>query len=234
MLFVREVHTVRGGQADAFERSYRDGWMRILAAGDDARLIWYLHHAHGTGPAYTVVTFTAVRDGGAWERLALRLHDGDLQEWAAEVDAMRHDVSGRILAPVRGSPMQTVALTGVPTQPQARPPMLYMEDTGSPHAPLDDYIRFLDDGYRARIAARPVDERLLDIVACFQVAFGSHDRREVVLMQRIVDRERLLHVLVAPAAEHGATTEGYMSEALRLRDTWESRLLRTSTWSPLG
>ena len=55
--------------------------MPMLAAGDDARLLWYANQAHGSGPAYTVVTVTAVRDGAAWERLALRVQKGDLQEW---------------------------------------------------------------------------------------------------------------------------------------------------------
>ena len=57
-------------------------WMPTLAEGDDARLLYFLHLTHGTGRAYNVVTITAVRDGAAWERLASRLHDGDLQPWA--------------------------------------------------------------------------------------------------------------------------------------------------------
>ena len=73
MLFIHEVHTVRGRAEDEFEAAFRDGWMPTLAAGDDARLLWYTNHAHGSGPAYTVVTVTAVRDGPAWERLALRI-----------------------------------------------------------------------------------------------------------------------------------------------------------------
>jgi hypothetical protein len=107
-----------------------------------------------------------------------------------------------------------------------------MEDSGRPHAPLDDYIRFLDEGYRRRIAGRSAEERLLEIVACFQVAHGSHDRREVVLMQRIVNPDRLLSVLATPTSARGGTSSEYMEEALRIRDLWESRLLRTSTWSP--
>ena len=31
-------------------RLYRDGWMPMLAEGDDARLLWYMNHAHGSGP----------------------------------------------------------------------------------------------------------------------------------------------------------------------------------------
>ena len=81
MLFMHEVHKVRGRREDDFEAAFREGWMPMLAAGDDARLLWYADHAHGSGPAYTVVTVTAVRDGAAWERLALRVQQGDLQKW---------------------------------------------------------------------------------------------------------------------------------------------------------
>ena len=62
MLFMHEVHTVRGRAEDEFEAAFRDGWMATLGAGDEARLLWYANHAHGTGPAYTVVTVTAVRE----------------------------------------------------------------------------------------------------------------------------------------------------------------------------
>ena len=73
MLFLHEVHEVKGAKEDEFEAAFRDGWMPTLAKGDDARLLWYLHHAHGSGPAYHMVTITAIRDGAAWENLAHRL-----------------------------------------------------------------------------------------------------------------------------------------------------------------
>ena len=38
MLFVHEVHSVRGASEDAFEQAVHDGWMAALAKGDDARL----------------------------------------------------------------------------------------------------------------------------------------------------------------------------------------------------
>jgi hypothetical protein len=51
MLFMHEVHTVRGWAEDEFEAASRDGWMPMLGAGDDAWLLWYTNHAHGSGPA---------------------------------------------------------------------------------------------------------------------------------------------------------------------------------------
>ena len=98
MLFIHEVHSVRGRAEDAFEAAFRDGWMPALAAADEARLLWYANHAHGSGPAYNVVTVTVVRDGPAWERLARRIQSGDLQQWNPQQQSGRgngHEHSNR-------------------------------------------------------------------------------------------------------------------------------------------
>jgi hypothetical protein len=107
MLFVHEVHEVAGAHEDEFEAAFRDGWMPLLAAGDDARLLWYMNHAHGSGASYNVVTITGVRDGAAWERLAGRVQHGDLREWSREVDTYRHDVTATVMVPVHWSPIQS-------------------------------------------------------------------------------------------------------------------------------
>ena len=60
MLFLHETHKVVGAREDAFEAAYRDGWMPTLAQGDDARLLWYTNHAHGSGVFYNVVTITGI------------------------------------------------------------------------------------------------------------------------------------------------------------------------------
>ena len=60
MLFVHETHRVIGRHASTFEDLVRDEWMGALARSDDTRLLWYLNHAMGSGPAYEVVTITAV------------------------------------------------------------------------------------------------------------------------------------------------------------------------------
>ena len=108
MLFMHEVHKVRGRAEDDFEAAFRNGWMPMLAADDDARLLWYADHAQGSGPAYTVVTVTAIQNGAAWERLALRVQKGDLQKWMRGVDELRHDVEAKLLVPLAWSPLQEV------------------------------------------------------------------------------------------------------------------------------
>src|SRR6202012_422315 len=92
LLFMPEGQKVRGRAGDEFETAFRDGWMARLGDGDEARLLWYANQAHGSGPAYTVVTVTAIRDGAAWERLALRIQKGALRQWMRELDELRHYV----------------------------------------------------------------------------------------------------------------------------------------------
>src|SRR6266498_1264675 len=115
MLFLHEVHQVAGRREEEFEAAFRDGWMPSLAKGDDARLLYFLHHAHGTGRAYNVVTITAIRDGAAWEQLMLRLHDGDLQPWARGVDQLRHEVAAKMLVPVPWSYLEAARTNYAPS-----------------------------------------------------------------------------------------------------------------------
>ena len=75
--------------------------------------------------------------------------------------------------------------------------------------------------------------RFLEIEAGFQPAFGSHVKREVTLMQRILDPDRLLGLLTTDIPAEMRKPGTWMHDALELRDRWESQLLRTATWSPL-
>jgi hypothetical protein len=229
-LFLHETHRVRGVAEDDFEAHYRDRWMSALAEGDDARLLWYAHQAHGTGPAYAIVTITAVRDGIAYERLLDRVASGDLRSWARDLDGLQHDSVGKVLQPLPWSPISDLDLSTVPIDPAAEHELtLYMEDTGWPHKPLDDYTSFWGEVYAPMLE----HSQLLRIEACFQVAFGSGRRPEAILMQKVIDHSVLLRLFEneTPAAMKQPGT--FMHDALQVRDQWESRLLRTSAWSPL-
>ena len=234
MLFMHEVHAVVGEREHEFEAVYREGWMPLLAAGDDARLLWYLNQAHGSGPAYNVVTITGIRDGRAYERLAGEMRSGALHDWSRSVGEMCHQVDGKLLVPVEWSPLQEVDFADVPVDGAEHDLSLYMEDTGWPTAALDDYIEFWDGEYFRKMRQVPAGRRILDIEGCFQVAFGTHRRPEAMLMQKILSYDLLMNLITEPESYDPDTWPGsYMHNGLNYRDQWESRLLRTSTWSPL-
>ena len=54
MLFLHELHEVKGRREEDFEAAIRDEWMPALAKGDDARLLYYANQAHGSGRSYQV------------------------------------------------------------------------------------------------------------------------------------------------------------------------------------
>src|SRR5271166_1259998 len=129
VLFLHETHRVVGAREDDFEAAYREGWMPMLANEDNARLLWYTNHAHGSGVSYNVVTITGITDGAAWENLARRAQSGDLRPWMRELDNLRHEVTGKLLLPVSWSPLQTVDLASGLTDSATHPLRLFMEDT---------------------------------------------------------------------------------------------------------
>ena len=238
MLLLHEVHHVIGRHADAFEDSYRDGWMPALAESGDARLLWFLHQAHGTGPAYTMVTVTAVTSPSALGTLQERVRRGDLRSWFAEMDGCRHDATAKVLEPAPFSPLVDLDWSTVPTAPVERSGelALFMEDTAWPHpGHLDKYLERASSLYVETLQrAADAGMGLLDLVGVFVPAFGAGPEREVVLWQRLAQPQGLLPLLSreVPAAYQGPGT--WMREALEVRDQWESRLLRVAAWSPLA
>ena len=236
MLFVHEIHRVMGEHEEAFEDAFRTEWMPALAATADARLLYFMRLAHGTGRAYNFVTVTGVSDGAAWEQLAHRLQLGDLRDWARRIDAMRWDVTAKMLAPAEWSPLQTVDFAHVPTDAGEHDQTLFMEDTAWPHAGmLEDYLEAARDNYAPSLAeGRHGGRSLLELQAVFCPAWGAAARRrEVILWQRVTRPSGIVGLLTSEVpAEHRAPGT-WMHDALRVRDDWESRLLRTAPWSPL-
>jgi hypothetical protein len=236
MLLLHEVHRVRGAREDDFEAAFRDGWLPELAAGDDARLLYFMHLAHGSGRAYTMVTVTGVRDGAAYERLARSVQNGPLRGWAHDVDQLRHGVTGKILLPVPWSPPLIEDLDAVPTTPGEHPLTIFMEDTAWPHdGMLDDYLAKAQAVYApSLVESRKGGRAILELQAVFQTAFGTGRRSEVVLWQQVLDHARLLWLLENEVAPEHRQPGSWMHDALEVRDDWESRLLRTVAWSPLS
>jgi hypothetical protein len=227
-LFLHEVHRVRGKVEDDFEAAYRDpgGWMDLLGRGEDARLLTYFHQVHGSGPSYRVVTVTAVADGAAWERLAVRLQSGDLHEWAQRADALRRDVTSRLLTTIPWSP--PVDMAAVPAVAAGGDVRLWMEDTMRPHrGGLGRYLEAAAAHY-VPLLERP--ESLLILRAGFVSLTGPGP--SVTLLQEARDPARIVQLLASEIPPSMRPPGSWMHDALQYRDQWQSRLLRSSGWSP--
>ena len=113
-------------------------------------------------------------------------------------------------------------------------PVVYMQDTMWPYEDkFLDYIEASGSVYSKSLEHRDSGApRFLDIEAGFQPAFGSHVRREVMLMQRVLDVDRLQGLLMTDIPHEMRAPGTWMHDALALRDKWESLLLRTARWSP--
>jgi hypothetical protein len=221
-----------GKKEKEFEAAYQ-AWMAALSKDHGTRLLWFLHHAHGTGPSYQVVTITGLADGAAWARLAQRVHRGDLRQWAREVDGCRHEVQGRLLTPLDFSPPE-VTLTDVPTDGRRHDTTLYMEDTMWPkRGKLDEYVAAAGDVYARMLGAHPEGEVLLRIEAAFQTMPGAGRSPEVTLLQRVHSMSGLVHLLTHDLPAEMSQPGTWMHDALAYRDRWRSKLLRTASWSPL-
>ena len=131
---------------------------------------------------------------------------GDLSELTSRLDAYRYEVEWEDARPrSRGRRCRSVDLAAVPTDGRQHELSLYMQDTGWPDAPLDDYIELWDREYWHFMRQIPPEKKLLDIVACFQVAHGSGIRPEAILMQKIMNFSTLGNLLTS-VEKHDPTT----------------------------
>ncbi len=235
MWFLHETHEVVGSREDEFEAAVRDEWMPAVAGEADARLLYFLKHAHGTGASYRVITITALRDAAAWEGLAHSVDGGALGKLAERLDGLRHDVVSKIMLPLPWSETQEVDLERVPTTPTEHELTVFMEDTMWPfEGLLERYVERAGAHYAREMADHErAENAILQVLGGFRTAFGSHRRREIVLWQKVVEPRALLPLITREVPEIYRRPGTWMKDALDVRDQWESRLLRTTSWSPL-
>ena len=235
MLLLHQVHRVAGAREDAFDEAYRDEYLPALAKSDGSRLLWYLRLAHGSGRAYTVVTITGCRDAAAWSALSERVRSGDLAAWSAKVDAMRHATEAKIVQPVRWSPLQDIDLESVPVNAETHKNSLFMEDTAWPFAGgLEAYLAKAGTLYDQTLSSQKEEGvGMIELEAAFQPVFGTHQTTEVILWQRVVNTKAVMWMLGHDLPPEASAPGTWLHDALEVRDQWESRLLRSASWSPL-
>ena len=203
-----------------------------LAKTDDARLLWYCVQAHGTGPAYKVVTITAVRDGVAWETLARRVQSGDLQ-----IVGPPHSTScvtgsmPRCFCRSVGRPCRSSSSPRYPPTVRLTSRASTWKTQDGPNAALDDYIDFWESGYFEPM--RTEAGRCSTSRRCSSRHSDRGGAKKRFSCSGSPTTGRLMHLLTTEISPELRAPGQFMHEALSYRDQWESRLLRTSAWSPL-
>jgi hypothetical protein len=166
------------------------------------------------------VTITAVRDGAAWERLVERLRRGDLSAWSGRADGMRYSLASSLLVALPSSPLTDVDLGSVPIDPEVHALGVYREDTLAGPG-LDEVL-----GAAANAAGA---DAVLTPVATFRPAVDPGPRR--VVLYRVAEPDRW-----TPAFGLDAGWDdwpGSLTPVLPPAVSGSSRMLRTSSWSPL-
>lgn len=227
MIYLHETHEIIGGKTAAFETAFRERWVPLVEAGGRARLLWFWHHTHGTGPAYQAITITAIRDWTAWGEIVAEMRSARWRGWWDACWTVRREVVSKILLATRWSPLHDVDLANVPI-PDDSEPALYLHDTGWPYSgKLEAYIEALGSVFFPQTR----NYRMVRVEACWTVCPGTGRHHEVILLQKILDWPAFSNLLTE--GERPSRPGDWMEEGLKYRDRWESKLLRPASWSPM-
>lgn len=231
LLYVHEIHSFRGDTGRDLEALLRDRWSPALARQDEVRLVWCVKSMQASVSYPELITMTAVAGAPALERLAARIREGDLQEEKATLDHARTAVTTRILKNMNFSPLKVdmAEIAAVPVD-NARSEM-YIHDTVPPRPGMQRrYEAAMGDFYMKTIE---VEGMVIRNWAGLETVPGGGTVPENLMITHIGTAKAgadLLHLEIPRAAfEPGQ----WMHEALQLRDTWTSRLVRTLPWSPI-
>lgn len=227
MLYLHETHEIIGGKTAAFEAAAREIWKPLFEEGDRARLLWYWHHTHGTGPSYHAVSISAIRDWAVWGDLVAAMRSGSAwQRWWDTCWGLRREVVSKLLLPTSWSPLQTVDLSRSWAAGEGES-SLYLHDTGWPFpGKLHAYTGALGSIFYPQTAR----SKMIKVEGCWTTAPGTGRHHEVLLLQKILDWPAFSRLLTQ--GEQPSRPGDWMGEGLKFRDRWESKLLRPAEWSP--
>ena len=110
-----------------------------------------------------------------------------------------------------------------------------MEDTAWPFAGgLQAYLDKAGTLYDHTLSSQKEEGTgIIELEAAFQPVFGTHMTTEVILWQRVVNHKALMWMLANDLPPEASAPGTWLHDALEVRDRWESRLLRSASWSPL-
>jgi hypothetical protein len=231
MIYLHETHDVIGGKMDDFSESMRTQWRPLIEKDGLARVLWFFKLATGTNVSYQAISITAVRDWQSWGTMVERMvADPNWRAWNRDVCQYRRDVEAKLLLPNPRSPLQEVDFTSVEAPADDDLPSVYLHDTGWPYPGLmDEYIEALHTVLEPQMEA--VKPYVITAAAGWRTCPGTGRFHEAILLSKIHNFELFSFIITfgEPPPQPGE----WMVEGLKYRDKWESKLLRTDSWSPM-
>ncbi|CAA0124527.1 Uncharacterised protein [Mycolicibacterium vanbaalenii] len=233
MLFVNEVHQLSGTSGAAFEELLRCQWAPALARDDDVRLVWCARSLPGAVSGPEIVTWTAVADGAALQRLGERIRHGDLREGATALGAARRAVARRVASQLNFSTLDVdLALIPGGPEPHREQGDLYVHDFVLPQPGMQR--EFETKLAEVHAFMREFAELGTQLWACFETVIGGGTQPENIMVSQVANAEALTRMLTMEIPREAVVPGMWMVDGLKVRDTWTSRLMRSVPWSPIG
>lgn len=228
MLYVHEIHSLDPARADEFETALRSQWVPAIAEDDCTRLTWAVRSIPSSISSPELITLTAVTDGAAMERLGTRMRSGDLRDCAAELEPHRRGHTLRLVAPLEEFNAYEVDLDDVPLVRTEAPIEMYIHDFVIPRLGMQrEYETQMRDYFMKHLENRPMRSW-----AGFETVAGGGRTPESVMVTHVNNSRALAELVVHGHPRVAAEPGTWMSDALKLRDTWICRLVRSLPWSP--
>ncbi|GMU77974.1 MAG: hypothetical protein AMXMBFR46_07710 [Acidimicrobiia bacterium] len=230
MLYVHQVHAITSGTAPAFEEVLRERWAPALGREPGMRLAWCARSMPGAISFPEVITLTALTDGAALERYGIRVREGDLREDARRLQDLRLGVATRILTPLAFNPL-VVDVDALPVEPDDGPTEMYMHDFVPPRIGMQ---RAYEDAMQQVYMSMPSNELLQIVIwAGLETVAGGGPVPESLNISHVRDADAVTKLLAFEAPRENKQLGSWMYDALKLRDTWTTRLVRCLSWSPV-
>jgi len=230
MFFVHEIHALDPEGAEEFEATFRDAWLSTVAGDSDSRVVWAVRSLPSAISFPEIITLTAVTDGAAMERFGTRMRNGDLAAGTRELDRFRVDHTIRVLAPLEEFNPYTVELDSLPVVRDDAPTELYIHDFVIPRLGMQRIYE---------VQMRESFMKMLEIEAVpmttwggFETVAGGGLTPESLMLTHVNNGLALAQLVVHGNPRVRAEPGTWMADALALRDTWVSRLVRSLPWSP--
>lgn len=229
MIFIHEVHALEATKVREYESLLRDEWAPALAREPGTRLVWVARTLPGAASWPEFVTLIAVADGATLEGLGGRIRQGDLCETATLLAAVRLGLTQRLLANLEFSTYSPdLGAEGAPSE--ERSGELYIHDFVEPRIGMQRaYEKAMTQVY-----LRALEAEYLDFVmwAGFQTICGGGSVPENVMVTGVRSPEAATTLLAKGNPREEIKPGTWLYDALKLRDTWTSRLVRSLSWSP--